>query len=178
MAVSGFVKTSTSGSITLSDGTATPVTLTLAFDRGDLSISGLKEVLNEDVVIERRGRFVNVAHGNRIYPTFTFSCWVSQFNDSGTAPGNILTWIQRTTGSAYAANVSTFGSGSSIPFACDVQYDLEGTDFGDSADHQIILNDCQLQIDSLVEAAEGMSLSVSGVVRGAVGGDLEMAEVA
>lgn len=178
MAVSGFVKTNVSGAITLLDGAATPVELTLAFDRGDLSLSTLKEVLNEDVAIERRGRFINSAHGARVYPSISFSCWISAFQDSGVAPGNILTWIQRTASSAYASLVSTLGTGSSVPFACDLRYTLEGTDFGDSADHTFTCNDVQLQIDSFTEAAEGLSVAISGMVRGGITGDLAMAQVA
>ena len=52
---SSFVKTNVSGKLTLADGTGTPVTLELAFDRGDLTVGPIKEVLNEDVAIERRG---------------------------------------------------------------------------------------------------------------------------
>lgn len=180
MSVSGFVKNNTMGVITLIDGTTpTAIELALAFDRGDLNLSGpLKSVLNENVAVERRGRFINTVHGNRVYPQLSFSCWISAFQDSGTAPGNIWTWIQRTTGSAYAANVSTLGTGSLVPFACNLKYDLEGTDVGDSGDHTFTCADVELVIDSFTEAAEGCSVSISGVVRGAITGDLEMAQLA
>lgn len=183
MSVSSIVKTNVSGTITLIDGTTpTAIELALSFDRGDLNVSGLKEVLNETITVERRGRFVNSAHGNRVYPSFSFSCWLSAFQDSGTAPGNILTWIQRTTGSAYAALVSSLQPGASAnadtPFAFDIKYDLEGADFGDSADHTFTLGDCEVLDFTFAEAADGLSVSVNGVVRGAVSGDLEMAQVA
>lgn len=179
MAVSGFVKTNTCGAIALADGTSpTPVSLTLAFDRGDLSLSNLAPVLNERVVIEARGKFKNLAYGARQYPTVSFSCWVSAFQDSGTAPGNILTFLQRTAGSAYASNDGTLGTGSKIPYTVDVTYTLEGTDWGDSADHTFTLHDVDFSIDSFTEASDGCNVSLTGTVYGEITGDLKMDEIA
>lgn len=176
MAISQYVRTNVSGEITLTDGAATQ--LTLAFDRGDLSISGLKEVLNENVRIQRRGKFVNTAHGARIFPTVSFSSWVSAFQDSGMAPGDLITWIQRASGSAYASLESTYGSASGLPFAFDVTYTLEGTDFGDSADSTFTLHDCEVDSFDFAEAAEGLSITVNLTVTGEIDGDLDMDEVA
>ena len=170
---SNFVKTSVSGSLQLRDATATPVTLDLAFDRGDLVVGPIKEVMNEDVVIERRGRFVNVAHGSRIFPTSSFSAWFSKFQASN-VPGAISDWVLRQ--GPYAALVSTLGSGPKVPFASDAIYTIEGSDFGDSADHTFTLHDVQWTIDSFTEANEGCFFSLSGVVRGEIDGDLTAAE--
>ena len=52
-AESSYIKTNISGTIVLSDGTGTPVTLTLAYERGDLAISPLQEKLNELVTTGR-----------------------------------------------------------------------------------------------------------------------------
>lgn len=176
MSVSGFVKTNVSGTIALADGTGTPVTLTLAFDRGDLTVGPLMEVLNEHVYIERRGQRVNVAHGNRVYPQVSFSAWITAFQDSGSAPGDLLTFLLRTASSAYASNVSTLGSGTKVPYAVDVTYTLEGSDFGDSGDHTFTLHDCLFSIDSFTEAAEGCSISVSAQVFGPITGDIALDE--
>jgi hypothetical protein len=135
-------------------------------------------VLNERVAIERRGQFINLAHGARSYPTVSFSCWFTEFGDSGTAPGNILTFLQRTTGSAYASNVSTLGSGAKVPYTVDVTYTIEGTDWGDSADHTFTLHDVDFSIDSFTEAPEGCSIALTGTIYGEIDGDLEMDEIA
>jgi len=178
MAVSAFVKTNVSGTLLWEDGTGTPLTLTLAFDRGDFALSGLNETLNERVAIERRGRYINSAYGNRVYPAFSLSCWVSAFQDSGVAPGNAITFLTRATGSAYAAAVSTLGAGAAVPFAFDQTYTLEGTDWGDSADHTFTLADCEVLDFAFSEAADGLSIAINGVVRGAITGDLDMTEIA
>lgn len=181
--LSDFVKTNVSGQISLADGTGTPVTLTLVFDRGDLAISNLKgDHLNENVRIQRRGRHINTAPGNRLYPGVSFSAWLPAFDDSGAAPGDLITWIQRTTGSAYAGLISTTdpsaGSGPDIPFAFDLTYTLEGTRFGDSQDHTFTLHDFEVDNFSFNEAAEGISISLTGTVTGEIDGDLDMAEIA
>ena len=175
MAVSGFVKTNVSGSISLADGTGTPLTLALLFDRGDLQVTGIKEVLNEDVAIERRGNFINAAHGNRTYPQLSFSSWISQFQ-AAADPGDIVDWILRQ--GAYSAAVSTLGAGSKVPFASDVTYNLEGTDFNDSADHDFTLHDVQFNGFDFQESESGLFVSISGIVRGEIDGDLTAAEYA
>lgn len=173
---STFVKTNTAGSITLADGTGTPVTITLAYDRGDVSVSGLQEVLNEYAVIERRGRYVNVAHAARKYPTISFSAWLPAWQDSGTAPGCLQAFLLRTASSAYASNVSTSGAGSKVPYTIDFTLAIEGTDFGDSADHTFTAADCLLTDYGFSEAAEGMSASITLQVLGAFSGDISAAE--
>ena len=176
MARSGIVKTNVSGSIAFADGTGTPVTLTASFDRGDFVLSDAKEVLNEDVAIERRGRYINSAHGARVYPQVSFSCWADAFVGVTSAPGTELGYLMRS--GQYTANVSTLGSGTSVPYAINITITIEGTDFGDSADATITLHDVQVSSFSFTEASEGNSLSFTGIVRGEVDGDLALDEVA
>ena len=52
MALDSFVKSDLEGSIVLTDGAAN--TMTLMFDQGDLTISNLKQTLNESLQYERR----------------------------------------------------------------------------------------------------------------------------
>jgi hypothetical protein len=174
---SGIVKTNVSGSFTLSDGTSpAAVTLVASFDRGDFALSGFKQILNEDVAVERRGKFVSVAHGNRMYPSVTFSFWVDGFASSGSAPGTEIEFLMKD--GAYASNASTLGTGADVPYAIDIIYTLEGTDFGDSADHTFTLSDVQITDVSYTEAAEGNSVTVTGTVRGAITGDIAAAQIA
>lgn len=175
MATSQIVKTNVSGQIKLIDGTAvTPVELVLAFDRGDFNVSGIQQTLNEYVRIERRGKRVNTAYGNRVYPTFSFSSWVTQLVGDGSAPGTLGEFLLQQ--GAYSTNESVGGTGS--PYALDIEWTQEGTDFGDSADTVLTLAGCEFVIDTLQEAAEGTSVSISGTVTGPVGGDWVAAELA
>ncbi len=179
MAVSQIVKNNVAGQIKLIDGTTpTALELVLAFDKGDFSLTGAKEVLNNPVAVERRGKFINSLHGARMYPSFSFSCWASAFQDDGSDPGNIATWVLRSGGGAYAAAESTLGAGSRVPFAFHTEYTMEGSDYGDSADHTFQLEDCEVTDFGFSEAEEGCTFSISGVVRGPVTGDLPMSEVA
>ena len=55
MAASTIIKNLNDGTITLSDGTGSPVTLVVPFSVGDLTISDLKQKQNETARYETRG---------------------------------------------------------------------------------------------------------------------------
>ena len=100
-AESSYVKTNTMGTLTILDGGA--VTLALLYDRGDVQIGTLKARLNAVKAIERRGKWVSDAYAERVYPAFSFSCYVGNIV-GGTAiapgtPAEMLTGL-----GAYAAN--------------------------------------------------------------------------
>lgn len=163
-AESSYIKTNTMGSIVLSDATGTPVTLALAYDKGDLSISGLGPKLNEHVKIERRGRFVSNAHGARVYPQVSLSLFVgNQVGSSDTAPGTPLEFL--TALGAYDANVSVAGTGR--PVTVTITLTIEGTNFGDTADETIVLSNVYCTM-AWNEAVEGNTLAITGEVLGSV----------
>jgi hypothetical protein len=170
MAVSEYAKTDIHGSITLSDGTGTPVTLALSYDMGDLSITGLAEKLNEVTAIQRRGKHVSLAHGARTYPSVSFSAIMTQFTEAS-APGTLADFILRR--AAYSANISTTNAGG--VYTIDIVLTIEGTDFSDAADHTVTLTDVACTLD-FAEGAPN-SFSISGQVYGAVTGDLATTEI-
>lgn len=55
MAFDTVVRHDTDGSITLLDGTGTPVTIVVPFTQGDLTIDGLSKDLREVVAYQSRG---------------------------------------------------------------------------------------------------------------------------
>lgn len=170
MALDDFVKSDLEGSITLTDGNSN--TMTLAFDNGDFSGGPFKEVLNEHVKYERRGKFTSVGLGARIYPTFSFTAMVHQFTD---ATADVLADFVLRNGK-FASNQSTFGANHRV-YAMDVKMDIEATDFGHSADMTFTLHDCVVTIDSFGEGRPS-TISISGEVLGEVTGDLACDEVA
>jgi len=172
VAISDFVKTAVHGSFTLSDGTGTPVTLTAAYDRGDVAISNLSgPYLNEVVNHERRGNYVSSSYGARRYPSITFSAYLT--GEGASAPGSLHAFLMRAT--PYGSNVSTLGSGR--VYAVKFTLNIEGTDFGDAADWSAVFNNCIPTDVSLTEAMDGNVLSMTLQCVGAITGSLTAAEI-
>jgi len=170
MALDSFVKTNLHGTISLADGTGTPLTMTLTFDRGDFSVGPLKDVLNETVKFDRRGKFLSAAPGARIYPSGSFSAYVHQFTD---ATADVLSDFLLRNGK-YAAAVSTLGTSHPV-YAVDITMTLEGTDFG-GVDSTFTLHDCVVVLDTFSEG-EPDTFAISFEVLGQITGDLACAEI-
>lgn len=165
MADSSVVKNLNNGSIAVEDGTGSPITVTVKFDNGDFSISGLKKKLQETVAYQSRGVLNSVRHTALTFPTFSFTCQMSEFT-SATAT-NIADAILQN--GAFAAGVSTLGTNADV-YTLKVTITEEGTDFGDSADHTFALDDCELSID--YSEGDPNTFSISGTCYGAITGDL------
>lgn len=161
---STYVRSFTSGSMIVKDGTGTPVSHTVTLDWGDTVIGPLKARLNETKDIERRGKFVTSASGKRIYPTIKFSAWYSSIDQDTTAPGSLAEMVTGT--GSYSANVSTLGTGR--PYHVDVELTLEGTNFGDATDELWTLNDVDFTVDSFEEGEDGTKIVLTGVIKGSI----------
>lgn len=169
MAVSAIQKSNVSGTITMVNGATT---LAAAYDRGDLTIGPLKAVLNQNNPVERRGRFVGLVTGARIYPQLSFSAWLTQFAEAS-APGDLIDWILNK--DAYSALTSTLGSGT--PYTSDMTYKVEGTDFGDAADHTFTTHDVDWTLDNYTETDSGLFIQISGTIYGELSGDIAIDEI-
>ena len=142
MAISSVVKNFRDGTITLKDGTGTPLTLTVLYENGDFSASGFNQGNYEKNVYLDRGEFGSLRKTNRSFPTFTFSAYMSDLSD-GTNQ-NLFDIINKL--GAYAAAVSTLGASADV-FTLHVVLAVEGTNYGDASDHTLTLNDCVTAID-------------------------------
>jgi len=140
MAASTIIKNLTDGQLTLSDGTGVPVTLVVNLDSGDLSVGGLQQKQNEVSKYESRGAFKTARHTTRTYPSGSFSFMVADISDA--TDQTVIDFLLNQ--NSYSANQSTLPGD---VYAVDIQFDLEGTDFGDTADHQILLGDCVCRLD-------------------------------
>lgn len=173
MALDPIVKTNLQGSIKLIEGAGT--TYTTQFDRGDFSGGPFKSPLNEDVAIKRRGKFLCVVPGDRIFPKFQFSFWVHQLTDAtqGTIPDFVLFRNK------YSGNISTLLGGALAQLkGIDIEITLEASSYyAGAVDPDFIATDCVCQIDSYTESTEGVYCQVSAVCYGSVTGDLACAEV-
>lgn len=168
MAASNVIKNSFgAGSIILSDGTGTPLTVTIDFDNADFSADGLMDTLKGVAVYQTRGSVHSIRHTEREFPTGSFSSMMSEFTDS--SGGTALDFV---TGKApFAARISTLSGGANADvFCCDVKMTAEGTDLGDSSDHTITLEDCAVKV--AYSTGDPSSFSFSFICYGAVSGDV------
>jgi hypothetical protein len=165
MASSNVVKNFTDGTITLKDGTGTPISVTARFTEGDLAIDRLQEQLNEVVAYEARGVLTSVRHTSRFYPKITFSAQMSEF--TSVTANNLADAILKN--GAFAAALSTLGTAADV-YTLTITISVEGSNFGDSADHTATFADCHCQI----AFAEGdpNKWTISATCYGAITGDL------
>jgi hypothetical protein len=93
MAFDTVVRHDTDGSITLLDGTGTPVTIVVPFTQGDLTIDGLSKDLREVVAYQSRGTLHSIRYGDKTFPTVTFTAMtnVSCTFSIGEGRPNVLT---------------------------------------------------------------------------------------
>ena len=163
MATSIIPKHFTDGSVTLKDGTGTPVTLSVPFTMGDCAISGLaQDALGRATnAYETRGVLVGLRRGAREYPTFSMSVMVADLSDGSNT--TILDFIRKK--GSYAANVSTTATTGDV-YTIDIVVTIEGTDFGDAADHTFTLEDVDCRAD--FSEGEPNTLTINGTIYGTV----------
>ena len=161
MAISSVVKNFRDGTILIEDGTGTPLAVTVQFEAGDFSLSGLNQGNVEATTYLDRGELGSVRKTSRTFPTFTFSAHMTDLSDAT----DKLIWDAVNKTGAFASAVSTGGTASDV-YMLKVTLTIEGTNFGDAADHVIIMNNCHLAIDF----AEGdpNSFTLNGTVYGAI----------
>ena len=140
MAYPTSVKVRRDGQLVLKDGTTpTAVSLTVAYEEGNLSLDSL---VNSDAqtVVRDRNIIVSVRKGDEEPITGSFSYYFRAFSSSDV--GSVRDFITGT--NAYSANVSTGTSGTPFVehFTCNIEFTVEGTDLGDSSDHVATLSKC------------------------------------
>lgn len=161
MPISAVVKNFRDGTILIEDGTATPISLTVQYEAGDFSISGLNESNTEATTYLDRGELGSVRKTSRTFPTFSFTAHMTDLSDAT----NKTLWDAVNKTGAFAAAVSTGGTASDV-YMLKVTFTCEGTNFGDSADHVMVLNNCHLALD--FSEGDPNSFSLSGTVYGAI----------
>ena len=79
---SAIVKHWTDGSLVLSDGTGSPVTLTVDLEVGDMSITGLGESHKDVRPYYSRGSLVSLRKGQDAHPSISFSTLMGGLSDA------------------------------------------------------------------------------------------------
>jgi len=159
MPASEIIKHFTDGSVTVKDGTATAVTLTVPFTAGDVAISGIAaDALGRATnAYETRGVLVGLRRGAREYPTFSMSVMVADLSDGSNT--TILDFIRKK--GAYTANKSTTEAKGDV-YTIDIVLTIEGTALGDAADHTFTLEDVDCRAD--FSEGEPNTLTINGTI--------------
>jgi len=161
MAQSTVIKNFRDGTLVFADNTGTPLTLPIQYEAGDFSIDNLNEGLVETTAYLDRGEFATLRKTNRVFPSFSFSAHMSDLSDN---TDKLLYDLARKTG-AFASAVSTLGANADA-MTYKLTFTVEGTNFGDSADHTMILNDCRITLS--FSEGDPNSFSVAGIVYGTI----------
>ena len=123
MAYSVIPKMKKDGTITLKDGTGTPVELVVAYEEGNLTFTPTKAA---QVIIRDRNVITNVRQGDE-EPSVSgsFSIYLRQFMDASEA-GSVLDFVNKTNN--YSTNVSTGDTGSPLveEYCIDIVYSIDG----------------------------------------------------
>lgn len=147
MALSSVVKNFRDGTLVISDATTpTPISLTVQYEAGDFSLSGANEGNTEVTTYLDRGDLGSLRKTNRTFPSGSFT---AHFTDIRSAEKTL--WALATWSGPFAAALSSI-TGSDAKTYKSLVWTVEGTNFGDAADHILTLGD--VRIDS-VDVAEG-----------------------
>lgn len=155
--MSTVCKTKRDGTLTISDGSATPKTLEIAFTAGDLSI----DIPGPTVVnVLDRGQLGSapcVRYGDDQPMTFSFT---AQFHEIGNAASATLADIIAQSGYVASDWTTVLNGGDGEVFAVDLLWTIEGTDHGESSDYSISLENCVLS--GSISEGETDTLNISG----------------
>jgi hypothetical protein len=159
--MSTVIKNFRDGTLVFADNTGAPLTLPIVYEAGDFSIDNLNEGLVETTAYLDRGEFATLRKTNRVFPSFSFTAHMTDLSD---ATDKLLYDLARKTG-AFASAVSTLGANADA-MTYKLTFTVEGTNFGDAADHTMVLNDCRITLS--FSEGDPNSFSVSGIVYGTI----------
>ena len=162
MPLSSIVKNFRGGTILMQDGTATPITLTVAYESGDFALSGIMQGQMEVAMYLDRGDLGSLRKTSFVPATFSFTAHMTEISDATNR--NLMDIVGKT--GAFSAGVSTFGAATDAVWTIDITWTIEGTDAGDASDHVVALAKCHCKIDA--KEGDPNSFSISGTVYGGI----------
>ena len=129
------------GVITIKDATGSPITCTVQYEDGDLSIEGMQEGDRGVTNYLDRGDSYGLRTMDHVPVSFSFSAHLLEFTDATRKTVRDAA----TKKGAYASGVSTWGTNVADPWTVTVVFAMEGTDRGGD-DETITLTYCRLEI--------------------------------
>jgi len=129
------------GTLTLGDGTGTPVTLTIPYDNGNVKIEDFEADDQEAQAFESRGGTIYAIRDvkKKISTKITFTADFVGATDS--AKANLLDFIRFT--NKYSANVSTLAAANGKAKLISFKWAFERTNFGATADGSFTYKYCR-----------------------------------
>lgn len=156
-----IVKNFRDGQLVLKDGTGTPIAVTIQFESGDFSISGLSANSNTEVTTYLdRGALGSVRLTSQTFPTWSFSAHMVEFSD---ATEKTLWDAVNKTGT-FASAVSTITN--SDVYGLDCVINIEGTSLGEATDHTLTLVGNRITLD--FSEGDPNSFTVNGTCFGTI----------
>ena len=161
MAASTVIKNFRDGTILFADGTTpTPLSVTVTLEGGDFSLPGLNQGNLEATTYLDRGDLGSVRLTSRSFPSFSVTCHMADLSDAT----DKLIWDAINKTGAFSAALSTI-TGSDV-YGLKITLTIEGTNFGDAADHTIVMNGCHCTID--FSEGDPNTFTISGIVYGTI----------
>jgi hypothetical protein len=156
-----IVKNFRDGAIILKDGTGTPIAVTIEFESGDFSISGLSANANTEVTTYLdRGSLGSVRLTSQSFPTWSFTCHMVEFSDAVTK----TVWDAVNKTGTFAAAVSTITN--SDVYGLDCVINIEGTALGEATDHTLTLVGNRITLD--FSEGDPNSFTINGTMYGSM----------
>lgn len=156
-----IVKNFRDGQLVLKDGTGTPIAVTIQFESGDFSISGLSANSNTEVTTYLdRGALGSVRLTSQTFPTWSFSAHMVEFSD---ATEKTLWDAVNKTGT-FASAVSTITN--SDVYGLDCVINIEGSSLGEATDHTLTLVGNRITLD--FSEGDPNSFTVNGTCFGSI----------
>lgn len=128
--------------VTLLDGTATPVVLTLEYEDGTASFQGLGAEQAEVVPIVIRGALKSLRKGPPTFPTFTLNLIANGLTES--VKDQVLDFIHGT--GTYASNESQDGANADV-HTVGLKLTVERSSHGEGSDQHLTLSRCHVTAD-------------------------------
>ena len=160
MAASTVVKHLYDGTITLEDGTGTPVSLTVPFTVGDFSLDAVMRSQRDVQAYQTRGTLNSVRLAAVNFPSLSFSAQLADVSDS--TDGTLIDFCLRQ--GSYSGNASTLADSDVYAIKITLTIDYDGG--GGEAAHTIVCDDVHVTV--AIAEGEPDTVSISGTVYGAI----------
>ena len=129
------------GTIVIQDGSGAPISLTVQYEAGDLSIDGFQQDNKTVIPLYDRGTIFGLRKEQDEPVTFSFSAIATDISD-GTEK-TIIDAFNKT--GAFASGMSMLGANADV-WAVQLIWTGEQTDFGAGADSTITLDNCVAKV--------------------------------
>lgn len=145
--------------VTLIDGTGTPVTMELEYEDGTASFQGLGAEQAEVVPIIIRGELKSLRKGAPTFPTFTLNLVANGLTEA--VKNQVLDFIHGT--GAYASNLSQDGQYADV-HTVGVKLTIERSDHNEGSDQHLTLSRCHVTAD--LQIGDPGRITISGTCYG------------